>query len=89
MQAADPLSLKFSSFLEVFHSIIEKNPDPSKVKKELADLKEMAKNTPELNARQTEAILARCDNYLSGEYGNTKVAGNFGHGKASSNGVGK
>lgn len=84
MQAvADPLSLKFTALLNEFHAIIEGGPTPEKAKHRLDLLKEKAKTTPELNGRQTEAIFARCDNYINGEYGNTKKANNFGHSKTN------
>jgi hypothetical protein len=87
--SSDQLSLKFSSLLDVFHGIIKGDPSADKVKKALAELKETAKNSPELNGRQVEAIVARCDNYIKGEYGKSKKPENYGHTKVSSNGVSK
>lgn len=81
--AVDPFSLKFSSLLDVFHGIIEGDPKPESVSDKLIALKEQAKNTGELNTRQLEAILARCDNYLKGDYGKTKNADNYGHTKSN------
>lgn len=72
---------KFRALLDIFHSIIEGMPPAEDIKDKLLSLKEMAKQSGEINSRQQEAILDRCDNYLKGEYGNTKTADHFGHGK--------
>jgi hypothetical protein len=80
---------EFSIMLRAFNGIVEKKPSAEKVKGELLELKEQASISNELNIRQKEAIMDRVDNYLNGNYGNTKVDSNFGHGKASLNGVAK
>lgn len=70
---------KFRALLDIFHSIIEGMPPAEDIKDKLLGLKEMAKQAGEINSRQQEAILARCDNYMIGQYGNTKTADNYGH----------
>lgn len=59
--------------LKAFKIIIEGSPNPESVKKELEDLKEAAKISLHLTFHQKDAIIARCDNYMNGEYGNTKA----------------
>lgn len=73
----------FSWMLLSFNNLIEDNPPIQKVKAPLKKLIDDAKINPELNYRQREAIIACCDNYLNGTYGNTKTAENLNHGKPS------
>lgn len=58
--------------LKVFHLLIEKNPKPGDIKQDLIDLKETAKVSTHLTFHQVSAIAARCDNYMNGDYGNSK-----------------
>lgn len=60
---------KWKSMLAIFKQITDKEPAPEKVKDKLLDLKQAAINTTHLTERQKEAIISRCDNYLSGTYG--------------------
>lgn len=70
---------KWKTLLKVFHDIIESEPPAEKVAEELKSLKELAKRSQELTARQIDAIVARCDNYMNGTYGNTKSKENLSH----------
>lgn len=63
---------KWKTLLKVFHDIIESEPTAEKVSEELKSLKEMAIKSTELTVRQIDAIVARCDDYMNGNYGNTK-----------------
>lgn len=71
---------EWRKLLKVFKLIIAENPKPESVKADLEGLKEAAKTAKYLTFHQVSAITARCDNYMNGEYGNTKVDANFGHG---------
>ena len=66
--------------LGMFKVIYESNPSDAKSQYEA--LKELAK-TKTLSQRQADGIMARCDNAMKGEYGNTKTAANFGHGSVA------
>jgi len=55
--------------LKIFHAIPLNAKD---TKKQCEDLKELAKNTIALTPRQREGIFDRCNNVVSGNYGNTK-----------------
>lgn len=79
----DPGNTKFRTLLRAFDKIIENDPKPETVKAILADLKTRAAGTSDLTSRQVEAIAARCDNYMKGEYGKTKKPEHFDHGKPS------
>ena len=68
---------KFSSMLKVFNSIIDGNPSTDKVRDKLNSLKESCANAGILTYRQSDAIIARCDNYLNGTYGVDKVKDAF------------
>jgi len=68
---------KWQELIAKFKMIIDGSPKPSSVMGELIALKEEAKNTVVLYSRQIEGIIARCDNYLSGTYGNTKTDENM------------
>jgi hypothetical protein len=70
---------EFTVMLKAFNELVESNPTISKVKDELNGMKEAAIASDELNARQKDAIVDRCNHYLNGTYGNTKKAENFGH----------
>lgn len=71
--------LKWQALLKMFHDIIQSDPPVQKVAEELKSLKDMAIKSHELTARQIDAIIARCDNYMNGTYGNTKTTGNLNH----------
>lgn len=73
---------QFQTLLDRFHKAIESNPEPTKIKKILEAIKEDAANSGELNIRQKDAIIARCENYLNGTYGNTKTEAHLGHQKS-------
>lgn len=68
---------QWRQMLKAFELIINGNPPAEKVKNELKELKEAAKNAKHLTFAQISAITARCDNYLAGEYGNTKKPENY------------
>ncbi len=74
----------FALMLKDFHRIIENEPPAEKVKKELISLREKASKDAGLNIRQKDAIIARCDNYMKGEYGNTKTEVHMQHLKSNS-----
>lgn len=59
---------KWRKLLSVFHQLVKDDAAHS----EFISLKEMAKGSHELTPRQVEGISERCDNYINGEYGNTK-----------------
>jgi hypothetical protein len=73
----------FSYMLMDFKEMIENDPPAEKIAEKLFKLKEDAKINPELNLRQREAIISRCDNYLNGTYGKTKTEENLSHSKPS------
>jgi len=77
------INSEWHNLLGQFHKIITGNPAPEKVKEKLLDLKSCAENSALINIRQKEAIVARCVNYINGEYGNTKTLENLNHGKTS------
>lgn len=60
---------QFELLLIKFNTLIENQPPVSEVKEKLEKLAEIAKKSDELNSRQTEAIIARCKNYVNGDYG--------------------
>ena len=60
---------EFTIQLRMFDAIIEGYPEPSKVQSKLEKLKEKAANSNELTFWQKDAIIARANNYLKGEYG--------------------
>jgi hypothetical protein len=64
---------EWRSMLNVFNTIIEKKPNPEKVKNDLAALCESAKNTIFLTGAQKDGIVARCRNYSNGTYGVNKI----------------
>lgn len=68
--------------LGIFKSVAEADKVPANFKETLNSLKNEAKINAHLTGHQTRAILARCDNYLSGRYGNTKRAEHLNHGKS-------
>lgn len=67
---------EWRTLIGAFNKAVENAPPPSKVEEELLALKEMAKTNAHLTSRQMEAIIARVDNYLSGEYGKSKISVN-------------
>lgn len=80
------INAKWRSMLKVFKTLITEWPKPEKIKKELEDLKTAAINSI-LTPRQTQGIIARCDNYINGTYGNTKTEANVAYGKTALNGT--
>lgn len=67
----EEINTKWRQMLRAFEKIIGGSPKVEDVKDDLCALKEAAKNTI-LTPRQAEGIVARCNNYLNGEYGKTK-----------------
>jgi hypothetical protein len=63
---------EWRKLLKTFELIIKGNPKPESVKVDLDALKDAAKNSANLTFHQVTAIQARCDNYMNGEYGNSK-----------------
>jgi len=72
MKNATEETKTFTWFLSAFHAVIESMPPKEKVKDRLLSLRESANKASELNLRQKESIIARIDNYLNDQYGNTK-----------------
>jgi len=70
---------EFTIMLKAFNELVDNTPTVSKVKNDLISMKEAAILSNELNARQKDAIVDRCNHYLNGTYGNTKKPENFGH----------
>lgn len=68
----------YRSLLAEFHAI---EIDSKGAKEKWEALKEKAKGVNPLSARQLAGIIERCNNAINGEYGNTKTAEHFGHGK--------
>jgi hypothetical protein len=68
---------EFTTLLRSFNSLVSGMPSVEKIKKELLRLKEQADKSVELNYRQKDAIIARCDNYINGTYGKTKAGITF------------
>jgi hypothetical protein len=64
----------WDALLKVFHKIVETNPP--NYAEQLQSLKDLAK-TKQLSPRQLDGIMARCDNAISGDYGNTKTSTNI------------
>jgi hypothetical protein len=65
-------NLKWQELLAQFKGAIHNSPPPADVIDCFRDIKKEAVNSGLLTARQIEGIVARCDNYLNGEYGNSK-----------------
>lgn len=76
----DACIAQWRAMLKIFKDTIKDDPKPESVKDQLQALKEAAANCKDLTFHQISAIHARCDNYMNGEYGNTKTDSNFGHG---------
>jgi hypothetical protein len=55
-----------------FNKLIDNSPSPDKIKNELLEIKNKAKINGNLTYHQVQALTARCDNYLKGEYGISK-----------------
>lgn len=82
-------SSKWQELLGKFKKLIEKWPPPEKIKTELSELVTLAINAAHLTPRQKDGIITRCNNYMNGEYGNTKTKENIEYGvsdKAQLNG---
>lgn len=58
----------FPLMLKEFEALIDNTPEASTVKNQLEKLSASAESSNELNIRQKEAIMARCKNYINGEY---------------------
>lgn len=68
---------EWRTMLSVFETIIEGRPAPEKVKQKLEDLSEAAAITSLLSTRQKDGIVARCRNYINGNYGNDAIKANY------------
>lgn len=73
---------EWRSMLNTFAGIIDKKPAPEKVKEELEELMEAAKLTIYLTGAQKDAIVARCRNYINGNYGVDKIKTDYVSSKA-------
>lgn len=60
---------EFQILLAAFNKLIDDQPPVAKVKDELLEIKASALASVELNSRQIDAVVARCNNYINGEYG--------------------
>lgn len=60
---------EFAFVCKEFTDLTKDNPPINKVQGDLQDMIDAAKNSAEMNYRQKEAIIARCENYLNGTYG--------------------
>lgn len=68
---------EFTLLLRAFNSLVIGLPPREQIKQELDDLKASAETSVELNLRQKDAIIVRCNNYLNGTYGKTKEGVTF------------
>lgn len=68
---ADVPKTTFQKLLIEFNSLIDEQPPIKQVEGKLYELIEKSQHH-DLNARQSEAIRARCINYLTGQYGKKK-----------------
>lgn len=59
----------FTLLLRKFNTLVENMPPVANIAPNLADIRQEAIDSNEMNARQKEAITARCDNYTAGTYG--------------------
>lgn len=59
--------------LSIFKSVAEVDSPPKNSKDILKNLIAEAKVNKMLTQRQVEGIVARCDNFLNGSFGNTKT----------------
>lgn len=59
----------WKSFLNDFATLIEGYPKVETIKQNLSKLRESASLSDRLTYHQKDAIRARCDNYLSNQYG--------------------
>lgn len=71
----------FTLLLRVFNKLAEDMPPVEKIEPELLKIRQAAISSSELNSRQTDAVVARVDNYINGTYGRTKTDENLGHEK--------
>lgn len=71
----------FSEVLARFNKLVENSPSPAKIMTELEELKGIALSRGEFTFRQTAAIVERVNNYIKGDYGNTKKEEHYGHTK--------
>lgn len=60
---------EFTLLLRAFNKLVFTMPPVAEIRQDLEDIRQEAINSNELNARQKEAITARCDNYANGTYG--------------------
>lgn len=70
--SVDVLVNDFSILLKKFNDLVGSNPPVDKIKKELLEIKDSARNNNALNFRQKDSIVARVDNYIAGTYGKSK-----------------
>lgn len=69
----------WGELLTAFKTLTSTNPSPESIKSALEALKSKAASAgeKELTLAQRASIFTRCDNYLSGWYGNTKTSENM------------
>lgn len=67
----------FEFLLMLFNDLVKEMPPKEKIKKELLELKARTNKSDDLNLRQKEAVIARIDNYLTDNYGNSKQGVTF------------
>lgn len=68
---------EWRSMLGAFETIIEKKPQPEKVKDNLMSLSEAATLSARLTGAQKDGIVARCRNYMNGSYGLNSIKSGY------------
>jgi len=68
---------EFQLMLQKFNRTVDNQPPVSEVKETLTKLRDLAISSKQLNTRQTDAIVARCDNYINGLYGKNAKKENY------------
>lgn len=64
---------KWRELIAKFKTAIDGDPKPETIMEELVSIKEAAVNSGVLTPHQVSGIVARCDNYLKGEYGRSQA----------------
>ena len=72
---------EWQSFNSMFNSIVEKKPKDAIGQCEA--IKKAVAASTRLTARQVESLNSKCNNYISGDYGNTKTPENLSHNEPS------
>lgn len=60
---------KWRSLVGRFNKLVESDPKPESIMRELVALKEEATHSGAMTPPQVSGIIARCDNYINGNYG--------------------